>query len=46
MFLPRAQMNVSNGNAGEGQVNKEVLHNLQANSGAHRDGLIQGDANG
>ena len=46
MFLPRAEISVTIGNAGDGDVNQEVLEHLHSQSGASRDDLIQGEAKG
>ena len=45
MFLPRAHMNVTIGNAGKGKVNHGGFYKFEAHSGANWDGLSQGDAN-
>jgi hypothetical protein len=45
-FLPRAKMDVTNKNAGQGNVNEAQLDNLEGRCGSYRDGLVQGDPNG
>ena len=45
-FLPRAQMDVTNKNTGQGNVNEAQLDNLEGCGGSDGNGLIQGDPNG